>query len=379
MLFVSKNISERQSVQAALALVLALFLAVGLTGCREAAQVEVQESSRNVRVLELAPDTLAEYFEITGPVAPVRGTELSAQESGPVVEIMAPKGAVVEAGESLLLQERDILLAQREAAAAALATQAYNLDKVQKLFDAGKVSRIELLNSETQYQGAKAQADISAERYDRALIKAPYGGVVADRFVELGQMVQPGQPVVRFIDPYTLKLEGYLTGNQIGWAREGVAAEVNLGDDGQTAAGNVSWVGMEADRMTGKFKVEIQIPNPDLEYRSGVIGRARIPKNINRDVVTIPRDAIMEGRHGQEVFVVRSDRAHRQAITLGPDQGAMVMVTEGLKAGDLLVVRGHRELVEGSLVQITERATSPDGSVESDPAVLGGNGAGASR
>ena len=192
-------------------------------------------------------------------------------------------------------------------------------------------------------------------------------------------MVQPGQPVARCIDPYTLKLEGYLTGNQISYAQVGVEAEVTLGDRNLPALGTITWVGLEADRQTGKFKVEIEIPNEDLQFRSGVIGRARIPKNINRDVVTVPRDAVIEGRHGAEAFIVRGDRAHRVAIVLGPDQGAMVIVLSGLQAQDQLVVRGHRDLVEGSLVNITERATSPDGSMETDPQAVGGNGSGAER
>jgi membrane fusion protein (multidrug efflux system) len=352
---------------------------LALPGCRQPEVPETTESARNVRVLQLAPETLAEFFEITGPVAPVRGTDISAQESGPVTALLLAKGEPVGRGQAILELEREILRAEMEAAEAALETQAYNLDKVQQLFDAGKVSRIELLTARTQHQTARAQADISRERFDRAQIKAPFAGLVADRYVELGQMVLPGQKVARVIDPYTLKLEGYLTSDQVGWARLGVLADLVLGDNGQKAQGKVTWVAMEADVRTGKFKVEIEIPNLDLHLRSGVIGRARMPKNTSIDVVTIPRDAVMKGRHGPEVFVIRDDRAHRASVTLGPYQGAMVVVTQGLQAGDQLVVRGHRDLVDGSLVKITERATAANGSLDSDPGIISGTGLGAGQ
>ncbi len=328
------------------------------------------ETARNVRVLELQRDSLEEFIEIAGPMAPVRGADISAQETGTVVALPAAKGQAVEAGQALVEQDRAILKAEKDAAASNLATQAYNLDKTRKLFEAGKVSKFELLEIQAAHDAARAQAQVSADRYRRALISSPFAGVLTDRFVELGELVMPGQPVARVIDPYTLKLESHLTADQVAYAQVGSPAVIRLGDGDTQAQGTISWVGLEADVMTGKFKVEVEVPNPDLRLRSGVIGRARISKNISRDVVSVPREALMEGRHGLEVFVIEDGRAYRRGISTGPDQGPLVVVTEGLKAGDQLVVRGHRELVEGCLVKITQKATAPDGTTANDPAVV---------
>ena len=342
-----------------------------LAGCEQTKAVdESREVPRNVRVLELAAETIDEFFEISGPVAPVQGADLSAQESGPVVALPVAKGAAVNAGAIIVEQDRTILRAEKEAAAAALETQAYNVDKVRQLQQAGKVSRIELLNAESAYAQAKAMAEVAAERYRRAGIRAPFAGIVVDRYVELGQLVAPGMPVARVIDPYTLKLEAYLTDQQVRWVARGDAATVALDAVTAPAAGRVSWVGFEADRMTGKFKVEIEIPNPDLTLRSGVIGRARLGKNTVHDVVAIPRDAVLTGRAGPVAYVVEAERAVLRRLVLGAEQGMMVVVTEGLQLGDELVVRGHRELREGSLVRITERAENADGSTGADPAMV---------
>ena len=328
------------------------------------------ETARNVRVLELQRRSLEEFIEIAGAMAPVRGADISAEESGAVIELVKAKGDAVKAGDGLLEQDRVLLKAEMEAAASSLELQAYNLDKTRQLFEAGKISRIELLEAEAAAAGARAQAQVTAERFGRALVKAPFDGILADRFVELGEMVQPGQVVARVIDPYILKLEGHVTASQVAHALVGSPAVVALGAGEVQARGTIAWVAPEADRMTGKFKIEVQVPNPELQLRSGIIGRALISKDITRDVVSVPRDAIMEGRHGLEVFVVEGDRAYRRGITSGPDQGVMVVVTEGLKPGDKLVVRGHRELVEGALVRITQEATDADGAMASDPGVV---------
>ena len=98
-------------------LLLAPVLLLTGSGCAkpEETQAGATEVPRNVRVLELAGETIDQYFEISGPVAPVRGADLSAQESGPVVAIVAAKGAAVQAGQLIVEQDRRILRAEREA------------------------------------------------------------------------------------------------------------------------------------------------------------------------------------------------------------------------------------------------------------------------
>lgn len=358
-------------------LVIGLAALLPAAGCGDGSQTDAKdEVPRNVRVLTLGQETVEEFFEISGPVAPVRGTDISAQESGPVVALPVGKGEGARKGQIILELDRAILKAEWEAAKAALSLETYNLDKVRQLHQAGKVSRIELLTAESSHAQAKSRADVLKERYDRAGIRAPFAGVLVDRYVELGELVISGQRVARLLDPYTLKLEAYLTGAQVQWVTVGEKATIKLGEAWEVASGSVSWVGFEADRMTGKFKVEIEIPNPDLKYHSGVIGRARLDKNQVTGVVAIPRGAVLPGRAGPTAFVVEGDRAVLRRLELGTYQGLMVVVREGLVPGEKLVVRGHRELRDGNLVRVTETATAADGSTPDDPGDVKGEGAG---
>lgn len=344
-----------------------------LAGCAGPNQEEIdQEVSLNVRVLVLESESLTEYFEVSGPVAPVRGTDLSAEESGRVVALTSAKGAIVSAGDAIIKLDRTLLEAEMEAAAAALAADEFNTDKLRQLFAAEKISENEMLAAENQLAQAKARSQVSKERFERTTIRAPFDGIVSDRFVELGQLVVPGLAVVRVIDPYALKLQAYLTEEQVRWVKSGDNAALELGEQKTNAEGTVSWVSMEADLLTGKYKVEIEIPNAQLLYRSGVIGRARLPKRIVEGVVTSPRDAIVPGRVGPTAYVVNGGRARLRRLTLGGTQGLMVEVTAGLAVGDSLIVRGQRELRDGNLVTVVEVAESPDGSLASDPQAIRG-------
>ena len=352
------------------ALTVLITMAAALVGCAPAQERKIPpETPRNVRILPMATTDLEEFFEITGYMQPVRGTDVAAEEGGTVAALPHDKGDRVNAGDVLVVVDRRLLEAQVAAAVASLELAQYNSEQTRQLREADKVSGIQALTADTQADQAKAALQVARLRYDRAAVKAPFAGLVANRYVEPGQLVSPGQPVARVVDPYVLRLAGTLTEREVAWVEEGASARIRL--DGQAAPvpGRVAWLAFEADPVTGKFGVEVHVSNANLALRPGVMGRATIHKRTHAGVLVVPRDAVMSSLQGHIVYVVRGDRAHRRAITLGEDQGMLVVVTSGLAAGDRVVVRGHRDLVEGALVQITETATARDGGMAGDPTV----------
>ncbi len=347
-----------------------LAIAVALvTSC--SAPVETPEApeevARNVRVLPMAATQLDEFFEISGPLQPLRGTSVSAEESGTVAAIPHNKGEYVAEGDVLVELDRSLLAVQVANAEAGLELAEYNADKTRRLHEADKASRIQSLTAETQARQARAGLRSARLRYDRAAVKAPFAGLVSDRYVEPGQLASPGQPVARVVDPYVLKLVGALTEREVAWLREGALATLQLDGSEQPVPGRVAWLAFEANPITGKFTVEVHVDNASLALRPGVIGRATIHKRTHAGVLVVPRDAVIEGSMGQTVYVVAGNRAQLRTIELGDDQGLMVIVAAGLQSGDQVVVRGHRDLIDGALVQVTETATSRDGAIAGDP------------
>jgi len=343
------------------AVALIVVLTLSLAGCRRGAPPVPPEVPRNVRVLELRKGDFVESLSFSGTMAPVHGTDVSAEEGGVVVRIVHDKGDTVRATDVLVRLDDRLLRAGLDAARADLSLREFDADRTGKLFAAGKVSEQQKLTADAACDRAAAAVRTAELRVEKCSPAAPYAGVVAARYVEPGQLVVPGQRVARVVNPYVLKLVGALTEDQVGWVRTGASATVTL-EDGTRATGAVGFVGLEADPATGKFPVEVDVPNRDVGLRPGVIGRAVLTKAVHHGVLAIPRDAVVTTPAGPEVYVIRDDRAHRREVTLGPGRGMMVMVTDGLAPGDLLVVRGQRELTEGALVRITEQAARPDGS-----------------
>lgn len=326
------------------------------------------EVARNVRVLALADSDLEESLEITGPVQPVRGAVVAAEEGGRVMRTAHDRGERVGEGDALVVLDRRLVAAELQAARADLAVQEHNAEATRRLHEAGKVSEQELLGAEAVAAAARARVRTAEVRLERTTIPVPFAGLVTDRYVEPGELVSPGTPVARVLDPYTLKIEGSVTERDVAWVREGAKAMIHLDGRDEAVEGLVHWVGFEAAPGTGKFKVELRLDNAELDLRSGVVGRARIHRRTLHNVLAIPRDAVLSTNDGPAVYVVRDDRARLVHVSLGADQGLMVAVTRGLETGDRLVVRGHRDLVDGALVAVVEEARTRDGGREGDPA-----------
>jgi membrane fusion protein (multidrug efflux system) len=363
--------TQGSAAPAVLAAAAALSLAAA-TGCGNPGEAGNRDPGNgevpvNVRSLEVGRTTMREYLTVSGPLRPFRGADVSTEEGGVVVSIPKSKGEYVEEGEVLVALDRDLLAAEMRSAEADRDLREYNGTRIKSLFEANQVSREELVRAETELARADAAWDIARIRWERAAVKAPFDGLLADRYVEEGELLVPGTRVARVVDPGVLKVVASVSEREVRRVQPGAAAAVTVEGVPGTKEAHVHWVSFEADPMSGKFQVEVRVANESGDLRPGVVARAQILKDVHEDVVVIPRDAVVLRAEGPTVFVLDEDRARARPVTLGADQGLMTVVEEGLRGGERIVVRGQRELQNGSLVTVREEATAPDGSADGDP------------
>lgn len=346
---------------------LAAWLVAGCGSQGDTTGEESREVLINVRTLTVTRTSLPEYVTLSGALSPIRGADISTEEAGVVREVPNDRGQRVARGDLLVMLDRELLEADRNAAAAARDLAEYNESRSRKLFEANQLSRQEMLRIESVAAEARARADVARLRWERAGVSAPFDGLVAERYVEIGELVSAGTRVARVVDPYTLEVRGAVSEREAAWIRPGAQAAVTVDGVDDVLPGRVHWISVEAAVSTGKFRVEVRVDNPDLELRPGVVARAEILKRVHEDVVVVPRDALLMQTDGPVAFVVRAGRAVRRLLKLGADQGLMVAVQSGLNDGEQLIVRGQRQLHDGSLVAVREQATALDGSIASDP------------
>jgi len=264
-----------------LAAAIALWMASGLDHQKQAAgplkakPVDRQEEVRvSVRTQQAAP--VERYISVNGRTAPSRQVTLAAETIGRVQRIVAKRGQLVAAGDTLLeldLRDREVRIAQAQAV---LEQRELEFEARQSLKQEGYVSGTQIAESRALLETARAELRRAELDFDARLLRAPFDGAVQDRRVEVGDYVQAGDPLLDFVDQRTLVVTASISesdGRFLAELKRGTARLIT----GQTVEGNVRYLAPVADVATRTFRVEVELDNSDRSIPPGVTAELVLP------------------------------------------------------------------------------------------------------
>jgi membrane fusion protein (multidrug efflux system) len=296
---------------------------------------------------------------ISGTLAPVRNAQLRAQVSGSVLRIDAEQGRHVS--ERQVLAEidaaglRDAELSARSAVTSAQTAADYAARQAQRydtLYKAGAVSSSDI--EAVVQQNAQAQAAL-ADQLGYTVIRAPFAGIVADRDVSAGDVVQVGSLVFTVVDPSQLQLEASVAADQIAAVRVGQPVTFSLNGYGdRTFRGTVLRISPIADPSTRQIEVYATLPNPNNALVAGLFATGRIVSD-SAHGLTVSTAAIDTRNLQPIVERVRQGRVERVNVQLGmrDEQASRVQIVSGVVAGDTLLRGAAQAIDPGTPVRVT--------------------------
>jgi membrane fusion protein (multidrug efflux system) len=381
-------------------------LAPLLAGCDEphqaVASASAQTSEPEVSVVTVTPRPRAIVRELPGRIAPTRVADVRPRVSGIVVARTFNQGSEVKAGDTLYrIDPRPFEVdLQSNEAALARATAVYD----QAAQQARRVALLASQHATTEVENEKAtaamrqaEADVAGRKadvaraklnLDYATIRAPIDGIVGAALVSEGALVVQNDSAtlatIQQIDPiYADFTQSVGELNHLRRAFEAGdldriapgAAKVRLMlDDGTPYAltGKLLFSEAKVDAHTGQVTLRGEFPNPKRELLPGMYVRVLIEQGIDTDAIAVPQQAIQRnGGGGSEVFVVKDDNhVATQAVRTGSVQDGVWFVTDGLKAGDRVVVEGFQKFAAGDKVKPqawTEADARADGVPDAHP------------
>lgn len=312
----------------------------------------------NVEVAPVQPTLFSATIRITGEAEPETDVTVSAEEAGVLEKFLAEKGSSLTKGQIIARINDDVLAAQVEEAraGAGIATSRYEMQR--------RLWEEEGIGSEIAFLQAKADAESASARYgqlqarlSRTLIRSPVAGTFDDDLVYAGEIVQPGTPVARVVNASRLRIAGGVP--------ERFAPQVSVGDEasitfdilpGTTYTGRIEFVGTAVDRQSRTFPIEIVMDNPDGAVKPYMIANVRVLMSQIENAIVVSREVLLRTEDGFQALVVVSedgnDIAVSRELALGASDENSVVVTQGLAAGDRLVVRGQQLADPGDRVRI---------------------------
>jgi membrane fusion protein (multidrug efflux system) len=372
------------SIRSACAALLLAAISPLLAGCEEpnSAVAAAQTSEPDVSIVTVKPQARALVRELPGRVAPTRVSNVRPRVSGIVIERMFSQGSEVKAGDPLYRIDSRPFEVEVQSSEAALAKATAALDqaslqarRVALLTSQRATSEAEnekatgtMRQAEAEVEGRKADVARARLNLNYAMIHAPIDGIVGAALVSEGALVVQNETnlaTIQQLDPIYADFTQSVTElNHLRRAFESGeldriapdAARVRLVlDDGGVygASGKLLFSEAKVDAHTGQVTLRGEFPNPKRELLPGMYVRVLIEQGIDADAIAVPQQAIQRnGGGGSEVFVVKDDnRVAVQAVRTGSMQDGQWFVTEGLKAGDKVVVEGFQKFAAGDKVR----------------------------
>lgn len=272
--------------------------------------------------------------------------------SGVLLKLLAEEGDVVKAGQVLARLDPDrkgLALAQSQAQLKKLESE-YSRSK--ELFAKQLVSADahEKIRSELDVQ--RAAVDIAKLELSYTTITAPISGVVAQRMVKVGNLIQPNAPMFKIVDTSRLEAVLNVPERELDTLHAGLPVTMRVDAlPGRNFTGKVGRVSPVVDAGSGTFRVTAIFEGIG-QLKPGMFGRVDIVFDQRPNALTIPRDALLEGDGETSVFAVRDGKAVRVPVQVGFITGSYAEIRAGLAEGDGVVTVGKVTLRDGATVEV---------------------------
>jgi len=298
-----------------------------------------------------------------GSVSAVQGAVVSTELGGVVAEIDFQNGGVAKKGDLLMRLDSSAEEAQLHTAQADLELARANLERERSLAERKVVSKQEFDAAQSTFGQKQGAVDNMRSFITKKEVRAPFDGMLGIRQVNVGQMINSGQQVVQLTALDKVYVDFALPQQNLPQLGTGYDARVHADAlPGREFKGKVTAINSMVDTVTRNVGVQATLENPDHVLRPGMFVKVDVILPEKSKTLVIPGSAVSYAPYGNSVFVIekgkdpktgKESQSLRQAfVRIGEARGDFVSVTEGLKAGDVVVSTGVFKLRNGMPVVI---------------------------
>jgi membrane fusion protein, multidrug efflux system len=368
----------------------ALFVSTAFTACEKRPAEATSTVPPEVLVSEVVQKEVPVFRQWVGTVNGIQNAEVRARTEGYLTTIAYQQGGYVKQGDVLFqIDSRPFIAAldqakgQLQEAQATLLGVELDAKRAKELFDTKVISEQEYTNKTQLYQtklaavtAAQASFEQAQLNLDYTKIVSPLNGIAGQQEAQIGDLVGTGGNVVLTtvsqIDPIWFYLP---ISEQAYWefadrlkelmsepeAKRKENVELILPDGSvYSHKGKFAFINRQVDPKTGTIQVAVSFPNPELTLRPGQYGIARAEIQTIPNALLIPQQAVSQLQGNNQVAVVNPDgKAEIRAVKVGETYQGMIVVTEGVKVGEKVIVEGFQRVRQGIPVSAKPYTAAP--------------------
>lgn len=312
------------------------------------ANAAAQKGPVTVRVRTLRNEDHVADLVLRARTEAERKVELKAEMSARVTGLPAQKGQLVKAGDPVCELDIGARQAQLDQANAQLKQAELEYAAASELATRGNKAKTQVAAALAALEQAQANVRLMQTNLGYATIRAPFDGVVGQRYVAIGDYVTPGTPCAFIVAAEPFLIVGAVSESQIAAVSTGSEGTATL-VTGEQVSGKVTFLANAADDKTRTFRIEVSVPNPDFQLHDGVTADLRV-KSRNVPAMRVSPAILSlddQGRIG--VKIVENNIARFVPVTLVGDSPDGVWIA-GLPDEAIVITVGHEYVKDGDPV-----------------------------
>lgn len=355
---------------------LSMVALVGLGACNKTSEADAASAAKaagmTIGTENIAVVTVGEVTSgptLSGDLLPERDATVRAQVGGSVLQTYADQGQRVRAGQLLAQVDASGLQDSFLSARAGVTSARNNADvanrelaRSEKLLAAGAIAERDM--EQTRRAAVAANAALSDARARLAnaqrqvantRITAPFSGVVSERQISAGDVVQSGGAMFTVVDPSSMRLEASIPADQLTQVHIGVPVSFTVnGYPGRAFTGRVTRINPTADPATRQVRLIATIPNTSGTLVGGLFATGRLASESKSGLIA-PVSAIDQRSTVPAVMRIKQGKVERVPVQLGlRDEGAeKIQITAGVQAGDTLLLGAAQGISSGTVVKVS--------------------------
>lgn len=339
---------------------------------------EPEEQATPVVVASVGSGDIEASISVSSTIEAERHVTVHAEATGRIVKLGVEEGEGVKEGQLLARVKYDAQSSGLERAESSLERAQSDFDRIKTLYDRGVASKEELDNAEMTLRNARLDRSDRSRDVKNTRVKAPFAGTLTERLVSEGSFVTSGQQLFSITDFDTLVARVYVPEKELDRISVGQPASVvGKAAKGRKGIGNVQRIAPIVDAATGTVKVTVSLPKEVSQpagFLPGMYAEVTMTTETRKDVMLVPKPALVRDEDQAYVFVVEGDRAKRKLVELGLTGDAMVEAVSGVSVGDTIILAGQAGLKDGALVKVVDPSGNAvggaDPSGETGPAAI---------
>lgn len=316
-----------------------------------------EESRRAVKIDTIRPEDVSRFVEIQSVVEADDAVMASSETGGRITNMSVREGQNVRKGQLIASVDMESVNKQIDELETALTLAEDVFQRQSKLWEQNIGSEIQYLQAKNNKERIEKSMETARFQLTKANVYAPIGGVVDMSMKEAGEVAGPGEPIVKIMNTYKVKVIANVPERYLPVVKRGQMVEVHFPALNEDRTLRISTVGRTINPANRTFEAEVELLNKQGIFKPNLMAIMKLKDFEATDAVAIPLVLVQQEVTGKNYVYVKGDGsegayAKKIYVETGERSDGNVIITEGLKFGDQIIIEGSRGLAENELIEL---------------------------